>query len=191
MAKVIIAREEDKGKTATVIMVMLVTCFVGGFGGIPVGAILSAVMQAVLKDNSAPVMYGFFGAPIVLGMLIALFYVRKDMDTKNHTVCTECRHKMKPLTEMDTIFSIPAEFDQKYENPFQYLAQNMTRVYSVHEIPQNKRGCYVCCYGCTNCTKRIVRIYDFLPQRGTCHWKEVYYYDFSQFIQARGKNDLL
>lgn len=191
MAKVIIAREQDRGKNSTVLLLLLVSCLIGGFGGIPVGALLSGVMQKVLNNSSVPVMYGFFAAPVILGMLIAFLYVKKDTDTKNYTVCTACGHKMKPATEMDTVFFIPAEFQQKYENPFQYLAQNMERVASIHDIPRNKRGCFVCCYVCTNCAKRIVRISDFLPQQGTCHWKETYYYDFTEFVQARGKNDLL
>lgn len=191
MPKIILAREEDKGELSSPILVRFVMCLVGGFAGIPVGTLLSAVMQVVLKDSSAPVMYGFYAGPIILGMLIAFLYIRKDTVVKNHTICTKCKHKMEPATPEDTIFHIPAEHGDTYENPLEYLAKNMVRVSSIREIPPYKRGCYVCCYVCSNCANRIVRIADFLPQRGTCHWAETYYYDFGEFVQARQKNDLL
>ncbi len=191
MSKILIARETDKGNTSSVILAWFVTSLVGGFAGIPIGAILSAVMQGVLKNNSAPVMYGFFAAPIILGILITFIYLRKDSDTKNHTVCEKCKHQMIPMTEMDTLFSIPATGDDKYNQPFDYLAQNMVRISSMNEILPNKRGCYVCGYTCPNCSNKIIRIADFLPFNGTCHWKEFYYYEYTQFVQARQKNDLL
>ncbi|MBQ4524034.1 MAG: hypothetical protein IJA10_13950 [Lachnospiraceae bacterium] len=191
MGKIIISRENDKGKTSSIWLSMIVTALIGGFGGIPIGAILSGVMQNVLDDSSAPVMYGFFALPIVLGMIIVLFVVMKDMDLKSHTHCFECKHKLQAVTELDALFYIPAEEDQKYENPLPYLAQNMIRISSVQDIPPKKRGCYVCCYSCPNCSNRIVRIADFLPKPGSCQWKESYYFDLQEFVTARGKNDLI
>lgn len=191
MAKIILARESDKGQKQANILIWLVTAMVGGFGGIPIGAILSAVMQVVLKDSPPEIMYGFFAAPIILGMLIAFLYVKKDSDIKDYTKCSACKNKMKPMIEMDTLFYIPAEGEQKYDNPLQYLAANMVRISAIREIPAGKRGCYVCVYACQNCMKRLVRISDFLPDKGTCHWKETYYYDFNDFIRARQRNDLI
>lgn len=191
MAKIILARESDKGSKKETLLIWLVTAMVGGFGGIPIGAILSAVMQLILKDSSPEIMYGFFGLPIVLGMLIAFLYVKKDTDIKNYTKCSACKNTMTPMTEMDTLFYIPAEGEQKYENPLLYLAGNMVRISAISEIPPQKRGCYVCVYACKNCMKRLVRISDFFPDRGTCHWKETYYYDFNEFVRTRQKNDLI
>lgn len=191
MGQIILSREEDKGKTSTVWMSMIVLCLVGGFGGIPFGAILSGVMQRVLDDSSAPVMYGFFALPIIIGMILVLCLAMKDIDTKNHTRCSGCKHKLQPMTEMDALFYIPAEGDQQYEQPLPYLAQHMVRVSSIREIPPKKRGCYVCCYSCPNCSNRIVRVADFLPKAGTCQWKKSYYFDFQEFVTTRGTNDLL
>lgn len=192
MGKIIISRENDNQKTSTSVLIIIVMCMIGGFAGIPFGSILSAIMQRVLDDSSAPIMYGFFAIPIVLGMIIVLFFVRKDLKLKNHTRCSECRHQLQPMTELDALFYIPAEGDQKYENPLPYLAQNMVRVSSIRDIPPKKRGCYVCCYSCSNCSNRIVRIADFLPKTaGDLQWKESYYFDLQEFTMARGKNDLL
>lgn len=193
MAKIMLPREHDSGQKMTNGLILLVTSLTGGFGGIPIGALLSGIMQRVLHNSSAPVMYGFFFAPIIIGMLIAFFYVKKDINTKNRTICENCKKKMVPMTEVDTLFSIPAHGDQHYENPLNYLAQNMVRISSVHDIPENGRGCYVCCYTCQTCAKKIVRVADFYPNHRTCdcEWKESYYFDFGQFSTARMKNDLL
>ena len=191
MKMIIEAREDDKGNLASTILILFVMSLVGGFGGIPIGAILSAVMQRVLNDSSPLVMYGFFIGPIILGMILVLIYIRKDISTTNHTFCEKCKKKMTPMTEMDTLFSIPVTGEQSYTNPLSYLAQNMVRISSVREIPENGRGCYVCCYTCHKCSNRMVRIADFAPFRGQCKWKNSYYFDFAEFIQARAKNDLL
>ena len=189
MAKISLARENDKGKTTSVVLVLLTSCLIGGFGGIPFGAILSAIMQGVFKNSSAFVMYGSFGIPIILGMIIVFFYVKKDMDTKDHTRCSNCFTKMQPMTETDSLFYIPAEGDEQYDNPFQYLTKNMVKVANINEIPAKKRGCYVCIYKCDNCNKRIIRIADFKLSFGTCDWKNSYYFDLSEFMQAKEQAD--
>lgn len=48
MPKIILAREQDKGELSSPILVRFVMCLVGGFAGIPIGALLSVVMQLVL-----------------------------------------------------------------------------------------------------------------------------------------------
>lgn len=191
MGKIIISRENDNEKSSTIWLIIIVMCLIGGFGGIPIGAILSGVMQNVLDDSSSPVMYGFFALPIVLGMIIVLLLVIKELKLKNYTRCSKCKHTLQAMTELDALFYIPAEGDQQYENPLSYLAQNMVRISSIQDIPQNNRGCYVCCYSCPNCSNRIVRIADFLPKTGTCQWKKSYYFDYQEFVTARGRNDLL
>lgn len=190
MGKIIISREEDKGSTLAVLLLMFVTCLIGGVGGIPIGAILSMIMMAVLHNNSPLVVYGFWALPIVFGMILAVWFAFKNVDLKNHTRCTNCRGKMQPTTELDSLFFIPAEGNQSFENPFLYLAQNMTPVSSIRDIPPNKRGCYVCCYRCPKCSNRIIRIADFLPKPATCQWKKSYYFDYQEFVSARGRNDL-
>lgn len=139
MAKVIIAREEDKGSLSSPILIRFVMCLVGGFAGIPAGALLSALMMFILKETSANVIYCFYGDPIILGMLIAFLYIRKDTIVKNHTLCTKCKHKMEPATPEDTIFHIPAEHGDTYENPIAYLAKNMVRVSSIAEMMEEER----------------------------------------------------
>lgn len=193
MAKIMLPREQDCGQKKSNVFLLMTMSLVGAFGGIPIGALLSGVMQRVLHNSSAPIMYGFFFGPIILAMIIVFFISKKDVDTKNHTVCEDCKKKMVPMTEIDTLFSIPAFGDQHYDNPLSYLAQNMVRISSVHDIPENGRGCYVCCYTCETCSKRIVRVADFYPnhQTCTCEWKESYYFNYGQFLSARMKNDLL
>lgn len=191
MEKIILAREEDRGMKGQSYLVAFIVSLVMGFFGIPVGAILSGVMQAVLKDSSVPVMYGFFLGPVFLGMLLGFFYVKKSIGAKNHTICEKCKGKMHPMTEMDAVFQIPAAGEETYGDAMHYLAGNMARVPAVNAIPVGQRGCYVCGYRCEKCGNRIVRIKDFLPERGSCIDKETYYFDFAAFSLARGREDFI
>lgn len=190
MGKIIIAREEDKGKTPTIWLMFLTMFFVGCLGGLPIGAVLSGVMQNVLDDTSIPVRYGFLLTPIIIGGCIAVGVVIKSIDTKNHTLCKNCGRKMKPTTETDSLYWISAGREESYDNPLYYLAQNMKPISSVRNIPHGKRGCYVCCYVCETCSKRVVRVADFSPNPGSCEWKESYYFDYQEFVSAAGTNDL-
>ncbi len=190
MGKIILAREADKGMRTRQITMLITMSLVCGFGGLPVGAILSGVMQAVLQDSSIPVMYGFLLAPIFAGMIIGFFVMKKDMDLKNHTRCESCGETMQPLTELDTVFQIPARGEETYENAMQYLAASMERVSGVHDIAFGQRGCFACVYRCRNCGKHLLRIMDFLPDIGNCIEKHTYYFDYHSFCRLRGKNDL-
>lgn len=189
--RIILAREEDRGMKGQCYLVLFSLSLVTGIVGIPIGAILSGVMQGVLNDSSALVMYGFFLAPVFLAMLIGFLWGRKSLDMKDHTVCTKCKKKMRPMTEEDAIFQIPAVGDETYGDALRYLAQNMERVPLVSAIPGRQRGCYVCGYKCEKCGNRIVRIKDFLPKRGNCEDKETYYFDFTEFSLARGREDFI
>ena len=189
--RIILAREEDRGMKGQCYLVLLGLSLVTGLVGIPIGAILSAVMQRVLHDSSALVANGFFAVPIILAMLIGFLWGRKSLDMKDHTVCTTCKKKMRPMTDEDGIFQIPASGDETYKEPLRYLAENMVRVPLVSAIPNKRRGCYVCGYRCENCGNRVVRIKDFLPKRGCCNDKETYYFDFSEFALARGGEDFI
>ncbi|MDE5907280.1 MAG: hypothetical protein K2H52_00810 [Lachnospiraceae bacterium] len=191
MERMILAREEDRGMKKECYLVIFVLSLVTGFVGIPIGAILSAVMQRVLKDSSPLVQYGFFIGAIVVAMLIGFIYGRKSVDMKDHTVCTKCKGKMLPMTEMDGIFQIPAKGEEAYKDPLPYLAENMMRVPSVSAISGGQRGCYVCGYKCGNCGDRMVRIKDFLPRRGSCQDKGTYYFSYTEFLLARGKEDFI
>lgn len=193
MTKIMLPREQDCGQKMSHVFILMAMSLIGGFGGIPIGALLSCIMQKVLKNSSFAIQYGFFFVPVVLGIIFVFFYLKKDMDTKNHVVCEDCKKKMVPMTEIDTLFSIPVFGDQHYDNPLNYLAKNMVRISSVHDIPENGRGCYVCCYTCNTCFKRIVRVADFYPAHATCtcDWKNSYYFDYGQFTSAHMKNDLL
>lgn len=77
MGKIIQAREEDRGMKGVTTSVLFVISLITGFIGVPIGAILSAVMQTILEDSSAPVMYGFFLGPVMIGMLTGFFYMKK------------------------------------------------------------------------------------------------------------------
>lgn len=191
MARIILAREEDKGGNRGMAFMVVAMSLVCGLVGIPIGAILSRVMQDMLHNSSAPVMYGFFIAPILIGMFIGAFFMMKELHTKNRTICEKCKAKMYPMTERDALFTIPVRGEETYGDAFHYLAKNMVRVSSFRDIPFNQRGCYVCCYECKNCANRMIRIKDFLPLHGTYTWMEAYYYDYLEFSKAREKNDLL
>lgn len=191
MEKMILAREEDRGMKGECYLVIFVLSLVTGLVGIPIGAILSGVMQGVLKDSSPLVQYGFFLGPIAIAMLIGFIYGRKSIDMKNHTVCGKCKGKMRPMTEMDGIFQIPATGEETYKDPLSYLAGNMARVPSVSAISGGQRGCYVCGYKCEKCGERIIRIKDFLPRRGCCEDKGTYYFQYGEFALARGKEDFI
>ncbi|MDE7404488.1 MAG: hypothetical protein K2M81_05210, partial [Lachnospiraceae bacterium] len=80
--RIILAREEDRGMKGQCYLVLFSFSLVTGLVGIPIGAILSGVMQGVLNDSSALVMYGFFLAPIFLAMLIGFLWGRKSIDMK-------------------------------------------------------------------------------------------------------------
>lgn len=191
MGKLILARESDKENGGASFAFMLVPCLIGGFLGLPAGGLLSIPVMLILQDGSSIVQYGTIAFTVVAGMLIAFLYTRKSMDGKNYTKCAKCKTKMHPLTPEDTIFYVPAEKGETHHNPFQYFARNMVRVSAIREIPPNKKGAYVCCYECDNCAHRIVRIAEFYPSYGTCHWEETYYFDYSEFVYARAKDDLL
>lgn len=191
MGKIILAREADKGIRTWKVTARLTMSLVCGLIGVPVGAILSAAMQAALKNSSSPVMYGFFLAPIFIGMLIGFFIMKKEINMKNHTRCKACGETMQPMTEMDTVFQIPARENETYANAARYLAANMERVSSVYDIAAGQRGCFVCIYLCRNCGKRIIRILDFLPESGHCAPKNTYYFDYHSFSQLREKNDFI
>ncbi len=191
MERMILAREEDRGMKGECLLVVFVLSLVTGFVGIPIGAILSGVMQRVLKDSSPLIQYGFFLGAIAVAMLIGLIYGIKSIDMKNHTICSKCKEKMRPMTEMDGIFQIPAAGEESYQNPLPYLAENMVRVPSVSAISGGHRGCYVCGYKCEKCGERMVRIKDFLPRRGCCEDKGTYYFSYTEFSLARGKEDFI
>lgn len=190
MGKIIIAREDDKGKTPLIRMMLLTTLLMGGLAGLPIGAILSGAMQDALNSTSIPVRYGFLLLPVIIGSCMAFWVVKKNVDTKDHTRCSNCGNKMKPTTETDSLYWIPAGREESYENPLYYLAGNMKPILSVRDIPHGKRGCYVCCYACVACSKRIVRVADFAPEPGRCRWKESYYFDYQEFASAAETNDL-
>lgn len=176
-----------KGTAASILFVF---SLITGVVGIPIGAILSAVMQGVLKNSSVSVMYGFFLGPVFIAMAIGFFIMKKEFDVKDHTKCSECKEKMDPMTEKDLLFKIPAREEQKYDDALHYLAENMERIGKMHDMEKYQRGCYVCVYQCRHCSKRLVRIKDFLPLRGTCLDKGTYYFDYAEFTNVRGKEDL-
>lgn len=190
VGKIIQAREEDSGMKGKAASILFVFSLITGTIGIPIGAILSAAMQGVLKNSSIPVMYGFFLGPIFIAMIIGFFIIKKELDAKDHTKCSGCKGKMEPMTEMDLLFKIPAREEQKYDDALRYLAKNMERIEKMREIEKYQRGCYVCAYQCSHCSKRMVRIKDFLPLRGTCLDRGTYYFDYAEFINVRGKEDL-
>lgn len=190
MAKIIQARQEDGGMKGENILIMFILSLVTGFVGVPVGAILSGIMQRVLHNDSALVMYGFFLGPIFLGILLGCLYVGKSLDMKNHTRCKKCRGKMHPMTKMDLLFKIPAMGEETYKDAFHYLAENMVKIPSMRAVSKGQRACYVCTYQCERCADRMVRIKDFLPERGSCQDRETYYFDFAEFSLARRQDDL-
>lgn len=191
MARIILARENDKGNKSQNILLLFAISIIGAFGGLIVGWILGSIAQRILNSRSPLLDYGVQFASVIIGIIIAILYCKSDLNTKNHTVCEKCHAKMSPMTVADTLFSIPVKSDQTYQEPFFFLTKNMLRISSIREISAGQRGCYTCCYTCNNCSHRIVRIADFTPVQGTCQWNNSYYFDFTQFVQARGKNDLL
>ena len=191
MARIIQAREHDKVNWRQNIITILAMSLVGAFGGILVGGILSAVMQRILDTRSPLITYGVIIVSAILGAIICILYIKSDLSMGNYTLCEKCHSQMTPMTETDTLFAIPAQKDQTYDDPFHYLTQNMIRISSIREIPANQRGGYVCCYTCSKCSHRMVRVADFAPARGACNWKSSYYFDYNQFLQTRMKNDLL
>ena len=92
MVKINIARESDKGNNTAITLILLVTCLIGGFGGIPIGAILNIFMIILLRQETPAVTYGSFATGIIICAFIAFFYVRKEMDTTDYTVCEKCGH---------------------------------------------------------------------------------------------------
>lgn len=191
MGKIIQAREEDRGMKGAAASILFVVSLTTGLCGIPVGAILSGVMQEVLKDSSLPVTYGFFLGPIFLGMLFGFLFMRKEIDAQDHTKCEACGGKMHPMTEEDLLFEIPAKEEQKYEDALHYLAKNMNRIAKIGDLEKYQRGCYVCVYQCEHCSGRLIRIKDFLPLRGACLDRGTYYFDYAEFLNARGKENLI
>lgn len=189
MGKIILAREEDRGTNSRTVSAMFVFSLMIGFIGIPVGAILSMVMQDILHNSSGPVMYGFFLGPIFAGLLIGFFISKRIIGKKDHTRCDKCKGRMHPMSQEDLLFKIPA-VGEKYDDALNYLAHNMSRISEMSSIEGRQRGCYVCVYRCAQCAKKIVRIKDFMPVHGSCNDMATYYFDYTEFINARGKDDL-
>lgn len=190
VGKIIQAREEDDGGKGTAASVLFVYSLISGLIGIPIGAVLSAVMQGILKNSSIPVMYGFFLGPVFIAMMVGFFVIKKEIEQNDHMKCGECKERMDPMTEMDLLFKIPAKEEQKYDDALGYLAGNMERIGKIRDLEKFQRGCYVCVYQCRHCSKRLVRVKDFLPLRGTCLDRGTYYFDYGEFIKVRGREDL-
>ncbi len=189
MGKIILAREEDRGWNVQTVSAIFVFSLVIGVIGIPVGAVLSSIMQKRLNDSSVAVMYGFFLGPIFLGMLIGIFIGKIVINTKDHTKCGKCKGKMFPMSQEDLLFKIPVT-EEKYKDAMQYLAKSMSRVSGISSIEGRQRGCYVCVYRCVQCANKIVRIKDFMPVHGRCYDMGTYYFDYKEFVHARGTDDL-
>lgn len=190
MGKIIISRQNDNEINFTNISTIISFSLFGGIGGLPIGAILSGVMQNVLDDNSPTVMYGFLLLPIIIGIVGFGILSLIGCPLTDHTQCTKCKSKLQPMTQTDDLYYVPLEENQQLSNPLHFLAQNITKISSIRDIPPKKMGGYLCRYYCPKCTNRIVRIACFLPEHGSCNWKNSYYFDYQEFIIARGINDL-
>lgn len=190
MGKIILAREEDRGTNRKTVSAMFVFSLMIGFIGIPIGAVLSMVMQEFYKGSLeiAVVKYVFFLAPIFLGIIIGFFISKKVVGKKDHTKCEMCKGRMKSLSEEDLLFKIPA-VGEKYDDALNYLAGNMKKISEMSSIEGRQRGCYVCVYKCERCANKIVRIKDFMPVHGCCNDMGTYYFGYTEFINARKDND--
>lgn len=188
MGKIILAREQDHGKKEGGRFALLVgSLTMGVAAGACVSAIVCPLMQRLLNSSSALVVYGFNLGPVFLLVAVIYFYMKKDYCGQNHAKCKMCRRNMRPLTEGDMLFSLPLNGDGKYDDALHYLAGNMNRISGMNGLGDGQRCCYVCVYQCDKCFKRIIRVKDFLPVWGVCEDRGTYYFDYAEFMDARGK----
>lgn len=188
MGKIILAREQDQGKKEGGRFALLVNSLtLGVAAGVCVSAIVCPLMQRLLNSSSALVVYGFNLGPVFLLVVIFYFIMKSDYCGQNHIKCKMCRQIMRPLTEADMLFKLPVKGEEKYNDELHYLAANMKKISGFNELDNDQRCCYVCVYQCDKCFKRIIRTKDFLPDWGVCDEKGTYYFDYTEFLNARGR----